>query len=72
MVIDMKLLLFILLVLTLGIQDGNLCLKSDGNPVQNYGISAELFPESDRAALEDGIGVSSGEALQGLLEDYLS
>lgn len=60
------------LVLTLGTQNGNVCLKSSGIPVQTFAIPEAVFPSSDREALENGISVSSSEALQGLLEDYLS
>lgn len=67
-----KQLLLILLVLTLGTQDGIICLKSGTIPVQSFGISAASFPAPDRRALETGIPVSSSEALQGLLEDFLS
>lgn len=61
-----------LLVLTLGSESGNLCLKSSGIPIQDYAIPEAVFPFADQQALETGIPAASPEGLQGLLEDFLS
>lgn len=68
----MQMILSCLLVLSLGTEKGNLCLKSDGFPLKVLGIPASVFPEKDQIALDQGIPVFSSDTLQALLEDYLS
>ena len=58
----------------LGIRDGYITLWKKGNPepVEVFPYRAEMLPETDRKALEQGIPIDSPLRLQELLQDYLS
>jgi hypothetical protein len=63
-----------ILTLYLGIHNGHLALWDDAHtdPIRVLPYAAELFPEADRQALEDGIPILSRRELTKVLEDYLS
>ena len=64
----------LLFAFLLGIRDGYITLWRDGNttPLQVFPYRAEMLPEADRLALEQGIQIDSEQMLDQLLEDYLS
>lgn len=62
------------LSLYLGLHNGHIALL-DGTstqPVHVFPYRAELYPNADRQALEDGVPITSQKELSRLLEDYLS
>ena len=71
-----KILTHILLVFgfLLGISEGKIALWKDGRaePVRVFPYRAELLPEADQKALQEGIVIRNDRDLQRLLEDYLS
>jgi len=58
----------------LGISDGKIALWHVGTaePAEVFPYRAEYLPHTDRQALEEGIYINNEEALNHLLEDYLS
>ena len=64
----------ILLAIYLGIHNGHLAILKDGHadPVRTFPYAADIYPETDRQALQSGIPIVSRRELNKLLEDYLS
>ena len=58
----------------LGVRGGYIALWKDGDPEPEeiFPYRAEMLPEADRKALEQGIPIASSKDLQELLQDYLS
>jgi len=63
-----------MLALYLGIHNGHLALwdSTHSDPIRVFPYAAELFPDADRQALEEGIPILSRRELTKVLEDYLS
>ncbi len=64
----------LVLALYLGIYEGKVALFRQGHkvPVQVYEVSADSFPQKERAALQAGIPIEDRKQLAKLLEAYLS
>lgn len=64
----------LILAFLLGVKDGFVALWKvpEENPAWVFPWRADALPDEDRKALEKGIYIEDGEALHGLLEDYLS
>jgi len=58
----------------LGLHNGQLAIfkHNASQPLEVFPYSAQVFPETDRAALEKGIPFQNARELHRLLEDYLS
>lgn len=58
----------------LGIHDGCIALWREGTakPLRVFPYRAEMLPEKDQKALQQGIVISDENALSRILEDYLS
>lgn len=70
----MKQLLLLLIIGYLGLHNGQLALFESGKTVPDTVLPyrAELFPEADQKALQNGIPFSSESELNRLMEDFLS
>ena len=66
--------LSLLFTFLLGIHEGNVALwiEPAREPAVVFPYRAQLLPEQDRNALEQGIRVEKSLLLQQLIEDYLS
>lgn len=66
--------LFIIVSFLLGIKDGYIALWKDGDPepIHTFPYQAQMLPETDRSALENGIKIDKKSDLIHILEDYLS
>ena len=61
-----------LLALHLGLSEGYLAIFRNGKPEQLLPYCQEVFTESDRAKLRQGIPFSTDRELSRLLEDFTS
>ena len=61
-----------MLCLYLGVQDGHLALMDGEDPAYIFPYRAELYTETDRALLQQGIPLPGDEDIAAALEDYFS
>lgn len=67
-----KSLICFLLATWLGIHNGHLAIIEDGKPLAVLPYPVTVYPEKDRAALQQGILFTDQQQLCSLLEDFLS
>ena len=67
-----RVVLYSILCLYLGLQDGHLILREDDLPVYIFPYRSELYTDTDRMLLNEGIALPNKENLAAALEDYFS
>ena len=64
--------IWLILCLTLGLQDGYLVLREDNQIKHIFPYQGNLYTEVDRQLLQRGIPLPGKEDLTAVLEDYFS